>query len=359
MTEAIEEETQIAVEPTGKPVMPLSIFERDGKIAVSSPYHPQFPARARQLGGTWDAGRLIWLFDARDEERVKALCEEVYGPGFKDASPAVPHYFGHRRRLRERIVQGGTGGVPDYELLEVLLFTHDPRRDVKPLAKALIDRFGGFPEVLNAEVEELFDAGVSLTGATALKVVREAALRLVRAPLRSGAEIGSSDELLDYCTAHIAHSKVEEFHILFLDSKNALLKHERQGKGTVDHTPVYVREVIKRALDIGASAMILVHNHPSGDPMPSSADISVTLDIAKAARSVGISVHDHLIIGRAGAHMSLRDLGLLQDRNDVHPGHVAERTDLPAAQRKRHMGRKKSSAHPRNSGPASAAAEDS
>src|SRR3954454_12291487 len=130
--------------------MLLSIFERDGKIAVRSPYHPQFPARARQLGGTWDAGRLIWLFGAREEERVKALCEEVFGPGFKDAASAGPHYLGHRRRLRERVMQSGAEGLPDYELLEVLLFTHDPRRDVKPLAKALIERFGGIPEVLNA-----------------------------------------------------------------------------------------------------------------------------------------------------------------------------------------------------------------
>ena len=218
--------------------MGFSIFERDGKIAVSSPYHPSFPPRARQLGGTWDAGRLIWLFDPRDKERVQGLCEEVYGPGFKDAASAVPHYFGHRRRLRERVMQGGMAGLPDYELLEVLLFTHDPRRDMKPLAKALIERFGGFPEVLNADPEELFNAGVSLTGATALKVVRESALRLLQTPLRSGPAIGSSEKLLDYCTAHIAHSIVEEFHILFLDRKNALLRHERQGKGTVDHTPV-------------------------------------------------------------------------------------------------------------------------
>jgi DNA repair protein RadC len=339
--------------------MPLSIFERDGKIAVSSPYHPSFPPRARQLGETWDAGRLIWVFDAPDEERVRALCEEVYGPGFKDASPAVPHYFGHRRRLRERIMQGGTEDLPDYKLLEVLLFTHNPRRDLKSLAKALIDRFGGFPEVLNAEPEELYNAGVSLTGATALKVVREAALRLVRAPLRSGPAMGSSDKLLDYCTAHVAHNTVEEFHVLFLDHKNCLLKHERQGKGTVDHTPVYVREVIKRALELGASAMILVHNHPSGDPMPSGADISVTLDIAKAAKAVGISVHDHLIIGHAGAHMSLRSLGLLDGANDIRASGTAGRSDLSAAQQKRSVGRQRSSDRRGAGGPASAAAEDS
>ena len=177
--------------------------------------------------------------------------------------------------------------------------------------------------------------------------------------LRSGPAIGSSDKLLDYCTAHIAHGTVEEFHILFLDRKNALLKHERQGKGTVDHTPVYVREVIKRALELGASAMILAHNHPSGDPMPSSADIAVTLDIANAAKAVGISVHDHLIIGRAGGHMSLRDLGLLDDLNDVRASGAAQPASLPASAPGRSMGRKKSSKHRRNSDSASAAAEDS
>ena len=335
--------------------MPLSIFERDGKIAVRSPYHPQFPARARQLGGAWDAGRLIWLFDARDEERVRELCEEVFGPGFKDAASAGPHYLGHRRRLRERVMQAGAEGLPDYELLEVLLFTHDPRRDVKPLAKALIERFGGFPEVLKAEQEELFNAGVSLAGATALKIVREAALRLVRAQLRSDPVIGSSDRLLDYCTAHIAHSKIEEFHILFLDRRNVLLKHEQQGKGTIDHTPVYVREVIERALDLGASAMILVHNHPSGDPTPSRADITLTREIVTAAKAVGVAVHDHLIIGR-NAHTSFRDLGLIYDSAAVP---VVGRAGQPSVGRTRGVGDEKPARGRNNARTASAAAEGS
>jgi DNA repair protein RadC len=351
--EATKENVPITAKPIGKPVMPLTIFERDGKIIVSSPYHSQFPARARQLGGTWDAGRLIWLFDARDEGRVRALCEEVFGPGFKDAAPAGPHYLGHRRRLRERVMHAGAEGLPDYELLEVLLFTHDPRRHVKPLAKALIERFGGFPEVLKAEPDELFNAGVSLAGATALKIVREAALRLVRAPLRSDRLISSSDKLLDYCTAHIAHSKIEEFHILFLDRRNVLLKHEQQGKGTIDHTPVYVREVIKRALDLGASAMILIHNHPSGDPAPSGADISLTLEIAKAAKAVGIAVHDHLIIGR-NAHTSFRELGLIYDGAAVP---IADRTGQASAERRRGVGRQRAPRQRSDTGPASAAVE--
>ena len=252
-------------------------------------------------------------------------------------------------------MQAGAEGLPDYELLEVLLFTHDPRRDVKPLAKALIERFGGFPEVLKAEQEELFNAGVSLAGATALKIVREAALRLVRAQLRSDPVIGSSDRLLDYCTAHIAHSKIEEFHILFLDRRNVLLKHEQQGKGTIDHTPVYVREVIERALDLGASAMILVHNHPSGDPTPSRADITLTREIVTAAKAVGVAVHDHLIIGR-NAHTSFRDLGLIYDSAAVP---VVGRAGQPSVGRTRGVGDEKPARGRNNARTASAAAEGS
>jgi DNA repair protein RadC len=334
--------------------MPLSIFERDGKIAVSSPYNPRFPPRARELGGRWDAGRLMWLFDARDEERVRALCEEIYGPGFREAEPAGPHYLGHRRRLRTRIMEAGADALPDYELLEALLFAHDPRRDTKPLAKALIERFGGFPEVLEADPEALYDSGVSLTGAAALKLTREAAIRLARAQLRSGPVIGSFDKLLDYCVANIAHSKVEEFHILFLDRKNVLIKHERQGRGTVDHTPVYIREVIKRTLELGASAIILVHNHPSGDPTPSGADLALTVEIVNAAKSIGVSVHDHLIIGR-GAHASLRDMGFLDDPVAIP---AAVRSAQPATERKRGPGRQRSSHRRGNAGQVSIAAED-
>ncbi|MGE0257299.1 MAG: DNA repair protein RadC [Alphaproteobacteria bacterium] len=333
--------------------MPLSIFERDGKIAVSSPYNPQFPARARELGGIWDRGRSVWLFDPRDEERVRALCEEVYGPGFRDAAPAGPHYHGHRRRLRERVIGAGAEALPDYELLEALLFAHDPRRDTKPLAKTLIEKFGGFPEVLEADPDLLFDAGVSLAGATALKLTREAAIRLARARLRAGPVLGSSDALLDYCTANIAHSKVEEFHILFLDRKNALIKHERQGKGTVDHTPVYIREVIKRTLELGASAIILVHNHPSGDPTPSGADMALTVEIVHAAKAIGIAVHDHLIIGR-GTHTSLRDIGFL----DAPAIPAADRAERVPAERRRGAGRRRSPDRRGGSGRVAAAAED-
>jgi DNA repair protein RadC len=191
----------------------------------------------------------------------------------------------------------------------VILFASNPRADVKPLAKDLLERFGGFAELLSAEPEALAGAGLALAGIAALKAAREAALRLMRSELHER-PVNSWDKLLDYCTAHIAYGKVEEFHILFLDRKNMLIKHERQQRGTVDHTPVYTREVVKRALELGASALILVHNHPSGDPTPSKADIAVTKDVVKAATPLGVTVHDHLIIGR-GRHTSLRDLGLM------------------------------------------------
>jgi DNA repair protein RadC len=226
------------------------------------------------------------------------------------ASVERPHYYGHRQRLRQRLVSAGAENLPDYELLEVILFASNSRADVKPLAKDLLERFGGFAELLSADPEALAATGLGLAGVAALKSVREAALRLMRSELRERPVVGSWDKLIDYCTAQIAHGKVEEFHILFLDRKNILIKHERHQRGTVDHTPVYTREVVKRALELGASALILVHNHPSGDPAPSKADIAVTREIVKASAPLGVAVHDHLIIGR-GRHTSLRDLGLI------------------------------------------------
>lgn len=200
--------------------------------------------------------------------------------------------------------------MPDYELLEIILFAALQRGDVKPLAKAVLGHLGGFAETMSAEPAALAEAGLNLAGIAAVKSVREAALRLMRAELQERPVVNSWDKLIDYCTAQIAHGKVEEFHVLFLDRKNVLLKHERQQKGTIDHTPVYPREVVKRALELEASALILVHNHPSGDPTPSKADIAVTQDIKKAAAPLGVTVHDHVIIGR-NRHTSLRDLGLL------------------------------------------------
>jgi DNA repair protein RadC len=227
-----------------------------------------------------------------------------------EAGDDAPHYYGHRERLRQRLIDAGAENLPDYELLEVMLFVSNPRGDVKPLAKDLLEQFGGFAALMSAAPNALSAAGLGLAGIAAIKSVREAALRLMRAELQEQPVVNSWDKLIGYCNAQIAHNKVEEFHILFLDRKNVLLKHERQQRGTVDHTPVYTREVVKRALELGASALILVHNHPSGDPSPSKADIAVTQDIKKAAAPLGVVLHDHVIIGR-NRHTSLRDLGLI------------------------------------------------
>jgi len=220
-----------------------------------------------------------------------------------------PHYLGHRARLRERF-RAGADALPDYELIELLLFSAIPRRDVKPLAKALVTRFGSFAGTVSASREALREAGLGDSAIDALKIVREAAVRLTRQEALNRPVLGSWQKVLDYCRAVLAHEAVERFHLLFLDRKNALIADEGQTRGTIDHTPVYPREVVKRALDLGASAIILVHNHPSGDPTPSRADIEMTREVAKAAAVLGVSVHDHIIIGRSG-HASFRSLGLL------------------------------------------------
>ena len=222
----------------------------------------------------------------------------------------ISRTLSRRDRLRQFLILAGAENLLDHELVEVMLFTNNPRADAESLAEELLDRFGSLAEVLSAEPEALAAAGLSMSAIAGVRLVRELALRFMRAELHSRPLVTSWDTLINYCSAQIAHSKVEEFHILFLDRKNALIKHERQQRGTVDHTPVYTREVVKRALELGASALILVHNHPSGDPTPSQADIAVTKDIVKAAAPLGVTVHDHLIIGR-GHHSSLRDLGLI------------------------------------------------
>ena len=224
--------------------------------------------------------------------------------------------FERRQRLRECLIKAGAESLPDYELLQVMLFTSNPHADVEALVGELLDRFGSLAEVMSADTEALAAAGLSLPAIAGVKFVREVALRFLRAELQERPVVGSWDKLIDYCNAQVAYSKVEEFHILFLDRKNALIKDERQQRGTIDHTPVYPRDVVKRALELGASALILIHNHPSGDPTPSPADIRVTADIAKAAAVFDIAVHDHLIIGR-GQYRSLRDLGLISGKHSV------------------------------------------
>src|SRR5246127_2677429 len=218
--------------------------------------------------------------------------------------------FERRRRLRQCLITAGAENLPDYELLQVMLFTSNPHADVESLVGEVLDRFGSLAEVMSADTDALASAGLSVPAIAGVKFVREVALRFMRAELHERPVVGSWDKLIEYCNAQIAYSNVEQFHVLFLDRKNALIKDELQQRGTVNHTPVYTREVIKRALELGASALILVHNHPSGDPSPSKADIAVTRDIVKAAQPLGVTVHDYLIIGR-GRHVSLRDLGLI------------------------------------------------
>jgi DNA repair protein RadC len=233
-----------------------------------------------------------------------------------DVMGSVQPTFGRRQRLRQCLIKAGAENLPDYELLQVMLFTSNPRTDVESLAGELLQRFGSLAEVLSAETEALAAAGLGLPAIAGVKFVREVALRFLRAELHQRPVIGSWDRLIKYCTAQIAYSKIEEFHILFLDRRNALIKDERQQRGTIDHTSVYTREVIKRSLELGASALILVHNHPSGDPAPSASDIAVTNDIIRIAAPLGIRVHDHLIIGRGG-HTSLRDLGFIPSEENT------------------------------------------
>lgn len=226
------------------------------------------------------------------------------------AKTEKPHYAGHRDRLRKRFL-AGPDALPDYEMLELVLQLAIPQRDVKPLAKDLIARFGSFADVISAEPAELMTCdGVKETAATALKVVREAAVRLARAEVLNRPVLANWEALLDYCQASMAFHKTEQFRLLFLDRKNVLIKDELQQRGTVDHTPVYPREVVKRALELQASALIMVHNHPSGDVTPSRADIDMTRQVRDALKVVSVTLHDHLIIGRGG-HRSFKATGLL------------------------------------------------
>ncbi len=221
------------------------------------------------------------------------------------------HRSGHRRRLRDRFLKGGNDALHDYELLELMLFMAQPRRDMKPVAKALLDRFGGFAEVITADPETLRRVpGVGDAAVAALKTAEAASIRLTREQVDKRPVINSWDRLLDYCRTVLAHGRTERFHVLFLDQKNRLIADERQQEGTVDHTPLYPREVVKRALDHGACALILVHNHPSGDLKPSRADVEMTRKVQEAARPLGVTVHDHVVVGRTG-HTSFKASGLL------------------------------------------------
>jgi DNA repair protein RadC len=232
----------------------------------------------------------------------------------KESSPAdsPPHYHGHRQRLRDRFREAGPDALSDYELLEAVLFRALPRRDVKPLAKSLISVFGSFAEVISAPVARLAEIkGMGEASITELKIVQAAAARLLRGEVKKRPALSSWSAVLDYCRSAQAFADKEQFRILFLDKRNQLIADEVQQTGTVDHTPVYPREVVKRALELSATAIILVHNHPSGDPTPSQADVQMTQQIIAVAAPLGIAVHDHIIVGKEG-HASLRGLKLIR-----------------------------------------------
>jgi len=228
------------------------------------------------------------------------------------ASPAAaPHYHGHRERLRARLREAGPDALADYELLELLLFRALPRRDVKPLAKALLAKFGSFAEVIAAPPSRLTEVpGMGEASIGELKVVQAAANRLTRVEARRAQVLSSWSAVIDYCRAAQAFAEREQLRVLFLNKRNQLIADEVQQQGTVDHTPVYPREVVKRALELSATAVILVHNHPSGDPSPSAADIQMTQSIVEVAKPLGIAVHDHIIVGKDG-HVSLKGLKLI------------------------------------------------
>ncbi|HEY6022993.1 MAG TPA: DNA repair protein RadC [Pseudolabrys sp.] len=239
------------------------------------------------------------------------MTEKIAKAGRKAGpSEPPPHYHGHRR-LRGRFREAGAAAISDYELLELVLFRAIPQRDVKPLAKNLIVKFGSFPEVISAPAARLAEVkGIGNAAITELKIVHAAASRLARGQVQKRPVLSSWSSVIDYCRATMAFAEKEQFRVLFLDKRNQLIVDELQQVGTVDHTPVYPREVVKRALELSATALILVHNHPSGDPTPSHADIEMTQTIINVASPLGIAVHDHIVVGREG-HASFKSLRLI------------------------------------------------
>ena len=228
-----------------------------------------------------------------------------------ESAEGAPHYLGHRERLRERFRKGGADALGEYELLELILFRAMPRRDVKPLAKALIARFGSFAETVSARPERLREIdGLGDAAIVELKIVEAAAKRLAKSAIEKRLTLSSFSAVVDYCRTVMAFLDHEEFRVLFLDKKNCLIADEVQGVGTVDHAPVYPREIMRRALELSACAIILVHNHPSGDPQPSADDIHLTHQIIAVGKPLKVTVHDHLIVGKHG-HVSLKGLRVI------------------------------------------------
>jgi len=254
------------------------------------------------------------LIESHFGEMPLPLFEADEAPAAPVARPngRMPSYIGdHRKRLRARFMDGGAAALPDYEMLELVLFRAIPRQDVKPIAHALLARFGDFNGVVSAPPNRLLEVGgVGDAVVVELKIVEAAAQRLARARVIRRNVISSWDALLDYCRTTMAHRDIEHFRVLFLDRRNTLIADEEQARGTVNHVPVYPREVAKRALELNASALILVHNHPSGDPTPSQGDIDMTARVQAAAEALDITLHDHLIIGKS-QEISFREAGYL------------------------------------------------
>ncbi|MCC8431283.1 DNA repair protein RadC [Reyranella aquatilis] len=269
----------------------------------------------REAGGTWNRLDQCWDFTGEDPTaRLAAALEAapppVAGHNSGETEAPRPHYHGHRARVRERVMKAGVEPLADYELLELLLFYSIERIDTKPMAKALLDRFGTLGDVFAAEPAQLREFEIDQRTLVHFKAMREVGRRLAERKVKDMPVLTNWQQLIDYCHAALAHEKTEQFRILFLDRKNVLIADEVQQRGTIDHTPVYPREVVKRALALNAAALILVHNHPSGDPKPSRDDIEMTREIKAASEALGITIHDHLVIGRKG-HASFRSLGLL------------------------------------------------
>jgi DNA repair protein RadC len=268
----------------------------------------------RDGGGSWNKLDQCWEFSGEDPTATLAAALEAQpascGHNSGELTGEKPHYWGHRGRVRERVLKAGVETLADYELLELLLFYSLERIDTKPLAKKLLDRFGTLGDVFAAEPEQLREFEIDQKTLVHFKAMREVGRRLAERKVKDMPVLTNWQQLIDYCHVALAHEKTEQFRILFLDRKNVLIADEVQQRGTIDHTPVYPREVVKRALALNAAALILVHNHPSGDPKPSRDDIEMTREIRKAAEALGISIHDHLVIGRKG-HASFRSLGLL------------------------------------------------
>jgi DNA repair protein RadC len=267
----------------------------------------------RDAGGIWNRLDQCWEFAGDDPTpRLRAaLAAAPVASGHNSGlAEPKPHYHGHRSRVRERVLKAGIESLPDYELLELILFYAIERIDTKPLAKRLLERFGTLGDIFAAEPGQLREFEIDQRTLVLFKAMREGGRRLAERKVKNMPVMTNWQQLIDYCHAALTHEKTEQFRILFLDRKNVLIADEVQQRGTIDHTPVYPREVVKRALALNAAALILVHNHPSGDPKPSREDIEMTKEIQKAASALGMAIHDHLVIGRKG-HASFRSLGLL------------------------------------------------